>query len=75
MVLEQAAVSNFVGQRVLEGVLDIRQELDLVQKFRRLEAVDRSLQIIFGDLGNSLQQSKRQRESGMLTDSHALELR
>ena len=58
-LMEQGTVGDLVCQRVLEGVLDIRQEPDLAQEFRGLEAFDRSVQFILGDLGNSLQQAKR----------------
>ena len=53
-VLEQAPVGHLMGKRVLEGVLDIRKELDLVQEFRGPEAPDRGVQLILGDLGNNL---------------------
>ena len=58
-VLEQAAVGHFVGQRVLEGVLDIREDPGLVQELRGLEASDRGVQLVLGELGNRLQQAKR----------------
>ena len=37
-VLEQAPVGHLVGERVLEGVLEIGKRLRLVQELRRLEA-------------------------------------
>src|SRR6516162_3892405 len=57
--LEKAPVGHFVAQRVGERVLDIRQERKLAQEFSGLEASDRGVQLILGDLGNGLQQAKR----------------
>jgi hypothetical protein len=36
-VLEQAPVGHLVGQRVLEGVLQVREELGLVEGLRLLQ--------------------------------------
>ena len=36
-VLEQGAVGDFMGERMLEGVLGIREEARLVQKLGRLQ--------------------------------------
>src|SRR6516162_2903043 len=49
--LEKAPVGHFVAQRVGERVLDIRQERKLAQEFSGLEASDRGVQLILGDLG------------------------
>jgi hypothetical protein len=35
-ILEQRAVGDFMGERMLEGVLGIRKEARLVQKLGRL---------------------------------------
>src|SRR6516162_9278705 len=52
--LEKAPVGHFVAQRVGERVLDIRQERKLAKEFSGLEASDRGVQLILGDLGNGL---------------------
>ena len=55
-VLEQAAVGHVVGHRVLERVLEIREDPGLVQELRRLETADRGVQLVLGELGNGLEQ-------------------
>jgi hypothetical protein len=35
-LVQEAAVRHLVGQRVLEGVLDVGEEASLVEKLRRL---------------------------------------
>src|SRR5262245_3012019 len=55
-VLEQAAISDFVGQGMLEGVLKIREEPRLVEELGRLKLGQAPAQRVLGKLGDSLQE-------------------
>jgi hypothetical protein len=57
-VLEQAAVRHFVGQGVLEGVLEIGKQAHLVEKLASLERRETVPQDILGHLGNGLENRK-----------------
>ena len=51
-LLEEAPVGHLVGQRVLERVLDLREESRFVEELRRLEpheSLTNSLLRLFGD--------------------------
>ena len=50
--MEQAAVSHLVGERVLEGVLEIGEELRLVDELGRLQAGQAAPQLVLGVLGD-----------------------
>ena len=55
-LLGQTAVRHFVGQRVLEGVGVLREEVGLVEELGRLEVHEAIVHGRLGQLGNRLQQ-------------------
>ena len=55
-VLEQGAVGDFMGERVLEGVLGIRKEARLVQKLGRLQMREPPLHRILRRLRHGVEQ-------------------
>src|SRR5262249_27837500 len=57
-LLEQPAVGDFVGQRVLEGILKIRKQPGLVDELSSLQAVESAAECIFTQLGDRLEQSQ-----------------
>ena len=58
-VLEQAAVGDLVGQRVLEGVLEVRDEPGLVQELGGLQGREPTSQRVLGDVRDGLQEGER----------------
>ena len=63
-LLEQARVGYLLGERVLEGVLQIREEGGLVQELGGLEATEPLPEWVLGDLENGLEE----RELHVLAD-------
>ena len=55
-ILQQRAISDVVGERVLEGVFQIREKPRLVQELRRLQLRERTPQIVTGEFRNCVQQ-------------------
>ena len=55
-LLQQAAVGHLVGQRVLEGVLQVREELRLVDELRFLQVGKAAAQDVVGLLRDGRQQ-------------------
>ena len=58
-VLQQAPVGHLVGEGVLEGVFEVREEARLVQELGGLEAADRAAQLVLGQRGRRLEQGER----------------
>ena len=58
-LLEQAAVGHLMGERVLERVLEIREEARLVEKLGRLETRETAPQRSSADVRDRLQQRER----------------
>ena len=58
-VLQHAAVRDLVGQRVLEGVLEIREEARLVQELGRLEVSEPVSKAALEHIDDSLQERER----------------
>jgi len=55
-LLQEAAVGHFVGEGVLEGILAPGEEPCLVQELGRLEVHETTIQGVFWQLNNGLQQ-------------------
>ena len=55
-LLEETAIGHLVRQGVLEGVLALGEEPRLVEELGRLEVRQTAMQVVFGQLGNGLQQ-------------------
>ena len=58
-LLEHAAVGDLVGERVLEGVLEIREEARLVQELGRLEVAEPPAKVVLGHVRDGLQERER----------------
>src|SRR5216684_4633515 len=58
-LLQQAAVSDLVRERVLEGVFEIRKEARLVKELGGLEVAEPPSQVFLCKLGNLEQESER----------------
>src|SRR2546422_1993962 len=58
-ILEEAAVGNLVGQRVLEGVLQLGEEPRLVEELRCLQPGEPLAKALLRLLGDRLQQRER----------------
>jgi hypothetical protein len=58
-VLEQARVGDLVGEGMLEGVLEIREEARLVEKLGRLEVGESQVKAALGYVGDGLQKRER----------------
>jgi len=63
-VLEQAPVRDFVGQCVLERVLEVGKQAGLVQELRRLEAAEPKAKIVLRHVRDGTEECER----GVLTD-------
>src|SRR5258707_7333632 len=59
LALKQAAIGNVVGQRVLERVFQIGEEVHFVKEFRRVKPCQRLMQIGLGHVSGQLQQRER----------------
>ena len=57
-LLQQAAVRDLVGERVLEGVLEIRKEPGLVEELGGLQVVEPATERLVRQLGDRLEQRK-----------------
>ena len=57
-LLEQAAVGHLVGQGVLEGVCELREEAGFVEELGGLEVAEPAAQLLLGQLGDGLQQGE-----------------
>src|SRR5688500_15622577 len=51
-ILEQAPISDLVGQRVLEGVFDIREQAGLVEELSGLQVGETLAQPVLAQLGD-----------------------
>ena len=58
-VAQEASIGDLLGQRVLEGVFEIREEADLVEELGGLEVSQPTPQVFFGQLGNGEQKRER----------------
>ena len=58
-VLEQAPVGDLVGERVLERVLEIREEARLVEELGRLEMRRAPAKLVLGLVRDSLEERER----------------
>ena len=58
-LFEQRAVGHFMRERVLEGVLGIREEPRLVEELRRLQMRESTLEVTLGHLRDDVQQLDR----------------
>ena len=58
-ILQQAAISHVVGERVLERVLEIGEQTRFVEELRRLQLGEGTLQIVAAHVGDCLQQHDR----------------
>ena len=58
-LLEQAPVGDLVGERVLEGVLEIREQARLVEELRPLEVPEPLAQAVLGLLRDRLEERER----------------
>ena len=58
-LLQQAAVRDLVGERVLEGVLEIREEPGLVEELGGLQVVEPATERLVRQLGDRLEQRER----------------
>jgi hypothetical protein len=54
-VTEEGAVGDLVGQRVLEGVLERREQRGLVEELRGLEPVEMTSKVVPGQVGDGLE--------------------
>jgi hypothetical protein len=57
-LLEQRAVGDLIGERMLEGVLEIREEARLVEELRSLEVSEPLAQAVLRRFRDRLQQRK-----------------
>ena len=57
-LLEETAVGHLVGQGVLEGVLELGEQLRLVEELGRLQVRQAVVQGLLGQLGNGLEQGQ-----------------
>src|SRR5262245_24424180 len=55
-LMEETPIGHFIGESVLEGILTLGKEPCLVQELGRLEVCQTTMQNVFGQLGNGLQQ-------------------
>src|SRR6516164_4858643 len=55
-LLQETAVGDLMGERVFEGVLQVREETGLIQELRGLQAAESNAQLFLGRLGNRLEQ-------------------
>src|SRR5262252_5411127 len=58
-VLEHVAVGNIMGERMLEGVLDIRKEARLVEELSRLEVGEPPANALLGRVRDSVEERQR----------------
>src|SRR2546426_2659592 len=58
-IAEEAAVRDLVGQRVLEGVLEVGKELDLVQEVCSLQQGEATSELVRRKVGNRLKHLER----------------
>src|SRR5215467_11203140 len=58
-VLEHAAIRHVVGQRVLEGVLEIGEDASLVKQLGGLQPAERGVQIVLTGVSDRLEQRER----------------
>ena len=58
-LLEQAAVGDLVGERVLEGVFEVGEQARLVEELRRLKLGEAASELVLGQIGDGLEQGER----------------
>ena len=58
-VPDEAGIRDLLGERVCEGVRDLRVELDLVQELALLEPAKAGPQLVLGDVGGRREQPAR----------------
>ena len=58
-VPDEAGIRDLLGERVREGVRDLRVELDLVQELALLEPAEAGPQLVLGDVGGRREQPAR----------------
>src|ERR1700752_5160432 len=58
-LMQQATVGDVVGERMLEGVLEIRIEPRLVEELGGLETIESRTQRVVGHFGDRLEQRER----------------
>ena len=74
-ILEHARVGDLVGEGVLEGVFEIREDARLVEQLGRLEAGEPAVHASLRDIGDGLQQCERHilpDDGGRLKESFVL---
>ena len=67
-LVEHSSVGDVVGERVLEGVLQVRKELRRVEKFGTLQVVEQTAELILRQSTNCVQQGER----GVMSDNRRL---
>ena len=58
-LLEEASVGYLVGESVLEGVLEIREETPFVEEFSGLQSREAHSEVAFREVSDQCQQSRR----------------